>query len=229
MTPLAPIITVVAALTLKSDTAPVKVKVNRPRGTVYWGGAGLDGPYLAPQIAAFASAGIAHCYAGKTNTATRTIGAPGMFIDAMRAGVAIRYQDSGEWTLAGMDLPADQFNLVGYSYGSLLAAQTANSYARSGHIVNHLVLIGSPIDSNFLAVLKGNALIKKVIVIDLKQYGDPIYAGIPQLELAQAATTLGEQMLRNKGEGHFYYAHVIADSARRWKELAGRLYAEGLR
>jgi pimeloyl-ACP methyl ester carboxylesterase len=229
MGPLAPIVVVVAALTLKSDTVPVKVKVNRPRGTVYWGGAGLDGPYLDPRLAAFGSAGIAHCYAGKTNTATRVIGAAGMFIDAMRAGLAIRYVDDGEWTLAGMDKPADQFNLIGYSYGSLLAAQTANSYARSGYVVNHLVLIGSPIDSGFLALLRANKNIKKVIVIDLRAHGDPIYAGIPQLELAQAATTLGEQMLRNKGEGHFYYAHVTADSTRRWKELAGRLYAEGLR
>lgn len=96
MGPLAPIVVVVAALTLKSDSAPVKVRVNKPRGTVYWGGAGLDGPYVAPQLDAFARAGIAHCYAGKTNTATRSIGAPGMFIDAMRAGASIRYADDGE-------------------------------------------------------------------------------------------------------------------------------------
>lgn len=128
-----------------------------------------------------------------------------------------------------MDQPADQFNLVGYSYGSLLAAQTANYYASQGNVVNHLVLIGSPIDAGFLAQLRAHKNIKKVVVIDLREHGDPIYAGIPQWELARAASTLGEQMLRNRGEGHFYYAHVTADSPRRWKELAGRLYAEGLR
>lgn len=36
-------------------------------------------------------------------------------------------------------------------------------------------------------------------------------------------------MNAGKGEGHFYYAHVVADSPRRWKDLAQRLYAEGLR
>ena len=35
-----------------------------------------------------------------------------------------------------MDKPADQFNLIGYSYRSILAAQTANFYARSGCIVD---------------------------------------------------------------------------------------------
>jgi pimeloyl-ACP methyl ester carboxylesterase len=224
-----PVAVIVAALTLKSDTAPVKVRVNKPRGTVYWGGAGLDGPYVAPQLEAFAAAGITHCYAGKTNTATRAIGSAGMFIDALRAGSAIRYQDDGEWTLAGMDKPADQFNLVGYSYGSLLAAQTASYYANNANVVDHLVLIGSPIDAEFLKALRSNKNIKKVVVIDLAQYGNPIHAGMTQMELGSSAQKLGEQMFRNKGEGHFYYAHVIADSPRRWSALARQLHDAGLR
>ena len=74
---LAPVVVVVAALPLKSDTVVVKVEVNRPRGAVYWDGAGLESPHLTPQLAAFVSAGIAHCNARKTNTATRAIGAAG--------------------------------------------------------------------------------------------------------------------------------------------------------
>lgn len=230
MGPLIPVIVVVASLTVSADTRPVVVKVNKPRGTLYWGGAGLDGDYVQPQLEAFGKAGIQHCYVGKTNTATQTVkGIPGTVFDAARAGVNIRYEDDGEWKLNGMNNPSGQFNLIGYSYGSLLAAQTANFYARHGHIVDHLVLIASPIDADFLKALRANPNIRKVVVIDLVQYGDPVYAGISQVDLIAAVPTLGKQMGAALGEGHFYYASVVADSPRRWNELSRRLYQEGLR
>ncbi|MGQ5522932.1 alpha/beta hydrolase [Chitinimonas sp. PSY-7] len=226
-----PLIRIPSTLTPKSDTAPVKVYVKKPRGTLYWGGAGLDGAYVQPQLQAFRSAGIQHVWVGLTNSATRLLGTtPGTLVDAARAGTLVRYQDDGDWTInGGMTEPAPQFNLVGYSYGSLLAAQTANFYSKKGHIVDHLVLVGSPIDAGFLAALKANKNIKKVVVINLLQHGDPIYAGMTQVELLSGAPTLGLQMNANKGEGHFYYAHTVADSPRRWAELAQRLAAEGLR
>ena len=65
---LAPVVAVAATLTLKSDTKPVKVYVKTPRGTIYWGGAGLDGDYLKPQVAAFQQVGIKNVYVGLTNT-----------------------------------------------------------------------------------------------------------------------------------------------------------------
>ncbi len=230
MGPLVPLIVITTTLTLQSDSKPVSVKVNKPRGTIYWGGAGLDGPYVQPQLNAFGVAGIQHCYVGKTNTATRyAAGIVGTLVDALRAGINIRYEDDGEWRLAGMNQPAEQFNLIGYSYGSLLAAQTARYYADRDHTVNNLVLIGSPIDADFLKSLRSHPSIKKTVVVNLAQYGDPIHAGMTQAQLIEAAPKLGEQMARNKGEGHFYYAHVVADSQRRWAELAQRLYVEGLR
>ena len=230
MGPLIPVAVVVASLTVTADTRPVVVSVNKPRGTLYWGGAGLDGGYVQPQLHAFVKAGIQHCYVGKTNSASQSLGAAlGTLFDAARAGASVRYEDDGEWKLAGMNNPSGQFNLVGYSYGSLLAAQTANFYARHGHIVDHLVLVGSPIDTDFLKSLRANRNIKKVVVINLAEYGDPIYAGISQSELIGAAATLADQMSNGKGEGHFYFAHVVADSPRRWATLARRLYEEGLR
>lgn len=60
-----------------------------------------------------------------------------------------------------MDAAQEQFNLIGNSYGSLLAAQTANFYAKQGYIVHNLVLIGSPIDADFLKNLRGKTHIKK--------------------------------------------------------------------
>jgi len=227
---LTPVVVIGAALTLKSDTKPVTAYVKKPRGTLYWGGAGLDGAYIAPQLKAFAAAGIQHVSVGLTNSATKQIGEAGMFIDALRAGLTIRYEDGDEWTIgSGMNAAAQQFNLIGYSYGSLLAAQTANFYAKQGHVVDHLVLIGAPIDVDFLSKLRMRKNIKRVVVVDLKDKGDPIYAGITQWELATTAPTLAEQMKRLRGEGHFYYAHVVADSPTRWAALAKRLYDEGLR
>jgi len=231
------ILVVTAALTLKSDTTPVKVYVKKPRGTLYWGGAGLDGSYIKPQLEAFQNAGIKHVYVGLTNSASHTIAQvksewkdAGTLVDAARAGLTIRYEDDGDWTISsGMSPEADQFNLVGYSYGSLLAAQTANFYAKKHHIVDHLVLIGSPIDRDFLALLKKNKNIKKVIVINLTEYGDPIYAGIGQFDLATVAPMLGKQMAAQHGDGHFYFSHKTQDSPRRWKALAERLFNEGLR
>lgn len=207
----------------------------RPRGTLwYWGGAGLDGEYVQPQLAAFRRAGISQCFAGLTNSSAHSLpqgyALSGMLLDAIRSGMAIRYRDDGEWTItSGMASEAPQFNLIGYSYGSLLAAQTAWSYARQGHVIDHLVLVGSPISQDFLADLQCHRNIRKTVVIDLVQYGDPIYAGMLWLELMAAAPLLSKQMLAGNGEGHFYYAHVVADSPRRWMSLADRLVSEGLK
>ncbi|MCP3022027.1 alpha/beta hydrolase [Cupriavidus basilensis] len=229
-----PIKTIQIPLTPIEKRAPVKVYLLRPRGTLYWGGAGLDGDYVRPQIEAFRRAGIAHCFAGITNSATIDLPKDyeflGTLIDAIRSGLTIRSRDDGEWTItSGMAAEATQFNLIGYSYGSLLAAQTAWSYARAGHVIDHLVLVGSPIEAGFLGDLRGHKGIRKTTVINLTEHGDPIYAGMPWAELALAAPLLGKQMISDKGEGHFYYAHVVPDSLRRWAALAQRVAAEGLR
>lgn len=152
-----------AALTLKRDTQAATVYVRKPRGTLYWGGAGLDGPYVQPQLAAFREAGIAHVSAGLTNTATQLFGKRDSMVDTVRAGMLIRYRDESEWIISsGMTDAAPQFNLVGYSYGSLLAAQTAHWYARQGHILDNVVLIASPIDRDFLAICANTVAFAKL-------------------------------------------------------------------
>ncbi|WP_454722216.1 MULTISPECIES: hypothetical protein [Cupriavidus] len=224
-----PIKTVKVRLTPVEDRAPVKVYLLRPRGTLYWGGAGLDGPYVQPQLEAFRKAGIAHCFVGLTNSGSVAYGQAGTLIDAIRSGLVVRFRDDSEWTItSGMAAEAPQFDLVGYSYGSLLAAQTAWSYARAGHVIDHLVLVGSPIDGDFLTDLRRHPNIRKVIVMDLRDRGDPIHAGMTQVDLIAAAPTLGRQMLAGKGEGHFYYAHVVRDSPSRWATLAQAIAREGI-
>lgn len=232
---IAPVASITAALTLKSDTAPVKVYIKKPGGTLYWGGAGLNGDYIKPQLAAFQAAGIKSVNVGLTNTAGASMpdfakDSIGTFLDAFRAGLIIRYEDSGDWVLtSGMDAKEGQFNLIGYSYGSLLAAQTANFYANRGNIVDHLVLIGSPIDGDFLAKLRINKNIRCVLIIDLTDKGDLLHAGMTQLEIAQAIPTLGRQFGSRKADGHFYYAQVVKDSPARWRALAQRIFDAGVR
>ena len=222
-----------SALVLKSDTGTKTViPVNKPRGTVFWGGAGLDGPYLKPMTQAFTDAGIHYIWSGLGNTATRNVPSTiGTLMDAARTGVMIKNDDgTDDWRVypPTPNSAAKQFNLVGYSYCSMLAAQTAKSYANLGYMVDHLVLIGSPIDADFLSMLKNHKNIKKVSVIDLTEHGDPIYAGMSFFDLVKNAPLLGTQMNNNKAEGHFYYAHVVPDSPRRWAELAKRIKNEGL-
>ncbi|RRQ46718.1 RHS repeat-associated core domain-containing protein [Chryseobacterium sp. SC28] len=64
----------------------------------------------------------------------------------------------------------EQFNLVGYSYGSVLQAQSALRLADSGQVIDNLVLIGSPISdkSDLMKQLQGNKNIKNVTRYDLK-------------------------------------------------------------
>ena len=215
-----------AALTLKRDTQAATVYVRKPKGTLYWGGAGLDGPYVQPQLAAFREAGISHVSAGLTNTATRLLRTDaGTLFDAVRAGILIRYEDADEWTItSGMSDVGPQFNLIGYSYGSLLAAQTANWYAKQAHVVDHLVLIGSPIDAEFLKRLRQVGSIRKVVIVDLTEFGDPIHAGISQFDLMKALPEIQLQKQRNQGDGHFYYSHLVRGSDLRWAALAGKLF-----
>jgi len=221
------VVIVTATLTLRSDDKPIRITVNKPRGTVYWGGAGLDGIYLQDQVDALQQAGIRHVWVGR-----RTMGA---LPDAARSASDLRYKgrsDDQSWMIEGMEkVSAPQFNLIGYSYGSLMAAQTAHVYGSNGHVVDHLVLIGSPIDADFLADLQGNPNIKRVIIINLQEHGDPIYAGISQWRLTAASwklKTQDEESGNTMGVGHFYYRPASDEGKRRRRELAKLLVQQGV-
>ncbi|HGP0211170.1 TPA: hypothetical protein ACLEX3_002242 [Pseudomonas aeruginosa] len=128
----------------------------------------------------------------------------------------------------GKPLPTiGQFNLIGYSWGAVIAARSAMFHARNGVRVDHLALIGAPINRSLVEAVRNHPKIGKVLIIDLKDKGDPIYAGMTDQEIVEAAATLGQQML--KGEGHFYYSGSDAEGQKRHRELARRLYGEGIR
>lgn len=202
----------------------------QPHGTIYFGGAGLDGPYVEGMLQALREAGVANVSAGQVDTARRNFAQAGMFIDALRAGTTLREEDPGDWVLAPPpQATSGAFNLIGYSYGSLIAAQTAAYHARHGFKVDNVVLIGSPIGPGLLGWLRAHPRIGQVLVIDLAEHGDPIRAGMPQGELTQAAPLLVRQMLAGRGEGHFHYAIEGPAGRERWAALAARLRAAGLR
>lgn len=202
----------------------------QPHGAIYFGGAGLDGPYVEGKLQALREAGVANVSAGQVDTARRNFPQAGMFIDALRAGTTLREEDPGDWVLAPPpQATSGPFNLIGYSYGSLIAAQTAAYHARHGFTVDALVLIGSPIGPGLLGWLRAHPRIGQVLVIDLTEHGDPIRAGMPQGELTQATALLVRQMVAGRGEGHFHYAVDGAPGRERWAALAARLHAAGLR
>ncbi|WP_110187058.1 hypothetical protein [Pokkaliibacter plantistimulans] len=122
-----------------------------------------------------------------------------------------------------------QFNFIGYSWGSVIAARSALFYARRGVTVDHLVLIGAPINQSLLVAVRANTRIKKVSVINLTGYGDRIYAGMSDVEIIQSVPTMAEQMKAGDGRGHFYYAVEDGDGPMRRLMLAKTLYREGLR
>lgn len=64
----------------------------------------------------------------------------------------------------------EQFNLAGYSYGSVLQAQAALKLANSGQVIDNLILIGSPISDNsdLYKELSGNKNIKNILRYDLE-------------------------------------------------------------
>lgn len=192
-------------------------------GTYFFGGAGMNGSYISPMVTAFRQAGI------KSSMFTdQDKWSAGITKDAAISTILWRdYDPDFKMLLRIPDRKSPQFNLIGYSYGSVISAQLAAKYARKGTVVDHLVLIGSPISKSFITTLNEIKPIKKVIIIDLVEYGDPIYAGINILGLFSKLTLLASQ--KAQAEGHFYYIDPTLIGDKRRKILAEDLYRQGLR
>lgn len=192
------------------------------KGTYFLGGAGLNGLYIPKLIKAFHNAGIESAI-----YLDREKWSAGQNIDASLGVFFGRDYDPRFPMLLRVNPSSHkQFNLIGYSYGSLIAAQLAVKYARQGSVVNHLILIGSPISEHFLNLVKNMQTIKKVIIINLDEHGDPIFAGMDTFDLMTSARKLKQQL--DKKEGHFYYAKEGVLGDKRRKELAEELFKLGL-
>lgn len=217
----------VATTTHFSNRLPKKIYSLGPKGTIYWGGAGLDGAYIADQIQALKNVGIQDVSEGDGDKGHE-------IIDAIRTGTSLRYQDSGgSWPVAyKFSSSSKQFNLIGYSYGSLIAARTADFYTIRGYVIDHLVLIASPIDQGFYNSLAMNKRIKNIIHINLTDVEDPIFVGISEPDLVSSIAILEEQDKASgttEGFGHFYFRPDSDEGRRRRANLAKYLYEQGLR
>ncbi|MDA8519608.1 hypothetical protein [Acidovorax sp. NCPPB 4044] len=192
------------------------------RGTVFMGGAGMNGGYISDMARAFSRKGIRLIQANPKKWSGGTLMDAVIGVDAFRSG-----KSQIQVLLERFPPHGNQFNLIGYSYGSLAVSQVAINYAEAGTKIDHLILIGSPIGSGFLHQLQKHANIKSVIVVDLTPQGDPIFAGISRDKLLTSAPELGKQMLDSSG--HFYYAPNSEDGKKRRDALADYLYSKGLR
>ena len=193
------------------------------KGTFFLGGAGLNGSYIPKVIRELHHAGIKSAiYLDKDKWSA---GKPFDITSSIK--LARRYDPSFSMLLRLYKNYYSQFNLIGYSYGSVLVAQLAMKYALKGSRIDHLVLIGCPISRHFLSMLHSQVNIRKIIVIDLDQQGDPIYAGMTTWELAKNVNKLRKQMSRS--DGHFYFVPESKTGDDRRKALAHYIYQAGLR
>ncbi|WP_086930640.1 RHS repeat-associated core domain-containing protein [Agarilytica rhodophyticola] len=195
-------------------------------GTYFFGGAGIDGSYIDDMAKSLEESGISDVHAMDKDVwseSTPVDASAGVF--ALRGGADFSGQIEEKFKNKGDG--KGQFNLIGYSYGSLVAAQAAMARVKNGGTVDNLVLIGSPISSGFLRTLRETDSISNIIVKDLTNRGDPINAGMSGGQLIINAPKLAYQM--TQGAGHFYYAPSGQSGKERRRELAKELYEGGLR
>lgn len=203
------------------------------KGTYFFGGAGFNGDYIPDMVAALKEAGISNARAGHTKESVgREITSNAdraSLIDA--AAVLSLNSDIGAYltiTANEFNLGGPQFNLIGYSYGTLVAAHKAISYSDLYvGTVDHLVLVGAPMQDSLLARARKAKNIRRIIIVDLKDKGDPIYAGMSNWEIIRSTPTLSGQQGNNTG--HFWYAPMTEQGSLRRRQLAKYLFDEGLR
>ncbi|WP_039017363.1 hypothetical protein [Halocynthiibacter namhaensis] len=123
----------------------------------------------------------------------------------------------------------DTFNFVGYSWGGVIACLSARLHALAGHEVDTLALIGAPVNPSLLNWVREMPNIKNVIVKNLTEFGDPIYAGMSDASLMGCVPELATSMATKPPGGHFYYSGSnTAESIQRKRNLVQILVSQGL-
>lgn len=151
---------------------------------------------------------------------------------AIKLGRDLKAIKNTDFSLANIgisnSLPSiGQFNIIGYSWGAVIAARTAIFHARQGVSVNHLVLIGAPINASLKEAVSTHPKILNTHILDLVSHGDPIFAGMSDQQIVDSALKLANQM--PTAEGHFYYSGDNPAGRTRRRQLANSLYEKGLR
>ncbi|MBF0284376.1 MAG: hypothetical protein HQL51_07940 [Magnetococcales bacterium] len=168
------------------------------RGTYFFGGAGMEGDYIDDMVAALREVGISSVHAADRHEWS--------FGDKKMDALAVPFlmsRDVISTDFGRFGSQGEQFNLIGYSFGSLKAAQAALDYADLGGRVDHLVLIGSPIGLELLQEVSSHPYIGQVVVMNLTEMGDPISAGMTFGDLVDGIPIVVKQ--QETREGHFHY------------------------
>lgn len=192
------------------------------KGNLFFGGAGMQGGYIQDMVRAFSEQDLALTPVNPDKWSGGTL------LD-VAIGVDI-YRDRRFPVPVLLDNFAQsgpQFNLLGYSYGSVAASQVALHYADGGTPIDNLVLMGTPLGESLLGQLRSHPNIRRVQVLDLGAQGDPIHAGMSRPDLLLAVPTLVQQM--PSSTGHFYYSAPGAVGQARRDALAEFLHGQGLR
>lgn len=150
---------------------------------------------------------------------------------------ATRHRQGADYNLASANIGRgaprneDTFNIIGYSWGAVVAARMALFYASAGVEVDFVGLVGAPVNTSLLSSVRRVSLIKKVSVQNLSAQWDPIYAGMTDAEIIAAAPLLMAQMAwSSEGSGHFYYSGSgTAVGRQRKRALIVALMSDGLK
>lgn len=120
-----------------------------------------------------------------------------------------------------------QYNLIGYSWGSVVVANQAIGEASKGVQVDNLVLIGAPLNQSMMDRLSTTEGIGKVSVINLTNQGDPLSAGMTDAGIIASVPRLMSQM--GSSSGHFHYNLSGPVGHQRRLELGQQLIDLGIR
>lgn len=120
-----------------------------------------------------------------------------------------------------------QYNLIGYSWGSVVVANQAIGEAAEGRTVDNLVLIGPPLNQSMMDRLEATDGIGNISVINLTSQGDPLSAGMSDLGIISSVPSLVGQM--SSGSGHFYYSPSGTVGHQRRLDLGNQLFELGIR
>ena len=208
----------------------------RFKATIFYPGAGFDGSYIDDLEIALREAGLANVYidrAGENQAQSN-----GTLVDVSAVLTVNNFFEeivneptAGIEKVVRFSSGGPQLNLIGYSYGGLVAAVNAMLYTRiTGHEVDHLVLIAVPVLNRNLDIIRMNSKIKNVLICDLVEHGDVLTTGEESIaDIIYDFAVISSDYLTNYGERHFYYAKEGEEGNLRRRQLAQYLYNYGLR
>lgn len=208
------------------------------KGNLFFGGAGFNGEYIPDFLAALTEGGLQNVYPvpqdysfGEVLDAALVDVTNGQIATGLRA---ISYDYPPDMPVAG-----PQLNLIGYSFGALVAIQLGLDHARrTGDVIDHLVLLAAPVYPQTWQYVSSpycQQFFKKILVFnigetlgeDVGKDKDPVRVGIWPYELTASVLTLADQQERQVG--HFYYAVMSDEGKARRRQFAKALVERGLK